>query len=61
MLEYVHSTWEEREIINEWPQPNIGQTSNDATKITLKLKGISVNLQVQDTSSEQQPPFGDRK
>ena len=58
--------------------PNIGKTSNDARIITLKskplagnrtnyrlhtAKGISVNLQEQDKSSdiEQQPPFGDRK
>ena len=59
-----------------WRQSNIGQTSNDARIITLKLnpsrelyyrphtaKGISLNLQEQNKSSdiEQQPPFGDRK
>ena len=72
MFENVHSTREKREILlsrnKEWRQPNIGETSKDARIITLSgelcyrlhtTKGISVNLQEQDKSSdiEQQPPF----
>ena len=41
ILENVHSTWEKHEILmcrnEEWRQPNVALTSNDARLITLKL------------------------